>query len=71
MRNKGRIKVGADADLTIFDPQSIVDRSTFNEPAQYADGIKFVLVNGVLIVKDAQLQSGVHPGRPIRAPNAK
>jgi len=68
MRNKGRIRLGADADLTIFDPQSIVDKSTFQEPAQYAEGIKFVLVNGVLIVKDGQLQSNVHPGRAVRAP---
>jgi len=71
MRNKGRIKVGADADLTIFDPQSIIDRSTFQEPAKYAEGIKFVLVNGVLIVKDGQLQRGISPGRPIRAPYPK
>jgi len=68
MRNKGRIRLGADADLTIFDPQSIVDKSTFQEPAKYAEGIKFVLVNGVLIVKDGQLQSNVYPGRSVRAP---
>ena len=68
MRNKGRIRVGADADLTIFDPQTISDRSTFQEPARYAEGIKVVIVNGVLVVKDGQLQSGVHPGRPVRAP---
>jgi N-acyl-D-aspartate/D-glutamate deacylase len=68
MRNKGRIRVGADADLTIFDPQTISDSSTFQEPAKYSEGIKFVLVNGVLVVKDGQLQSGVHPGRAVRAP---
>lgn len=68
MKNKGRIRVGADADLTIFDPQSITDKSTFQDPAQYAAGIRFVVVNGVLIVKDGQLQSDVHPGRAVRAP---
>ena len=68
MRNKGRIKVGADADLTIFDPQGIIDKSTFQEPAKYSEGVRFVLVNGVVIVKDGQLQSGVYPGLPIRAP---
>ena len=68
MRNKGRIRPGADADLTIFDPQSIIDKSTFQEPAKYAEGMKFVLVNGVVIVKDGQLQSNVYPGRPVRAP---
>jgi N-acyl-D-aspartate/D-glutamate deacylase len=68
MQNKGRIRLGADADLTIFDPQSIVDKSTFQEPAKYAEGIKFVLVNGVLIVQDGGLQSNIHPGRAVRAP---
>jgi N-acyl-D-aspartate/D-glutamate deacylase len=68
MSNKGRIRLGADADLTIFDPQSIIDQSTFQEPAKYAAGIRFVLVNGTLIVKDGELQSNVYPGRPIRAP---
>ncbi len=68
MRNKGRIRAGADADLTIFDPQTISDRSTFQEPAKYAEGIKFVIVNGVVIVRDGELQTGVYPGRAVRAP---
>jgi len=68
MRNKGRIRVGADADLTIFDPKTIIDKATFQDPAKYAEGVKFVLVNGTLVVKDGQLQSGVHPGRSVRAP---
>jgi N-acyl-D-aspartate/D-glutamate deacylase len=68
MRNKGRIKVGADADITIFDPKSVIDRSTYQEPAKYAEGIRFVIVNGVMVVKDGTLQSGVYPGRPVRAP---
>jgi len=68
MRNKGRIKVGADADLTIFDPGHIIDRSTYQEPAKYSEGIKYVLINGVLVVKGGQLQTGVYPGRPVRAP---
>ena len=68
MKKKGRIRIGADADLTIFDPQSIIDKSTFQDPAKYSEGIRFVVVNGVLVVKDGQLQPGVHPGRPVRAP---
>lgn len=68
MKNKGRIKIGADADLTIFDPQAIIDRSTFQEPAKYSEGIRFVMVNGVQVVKDGQLQSDVYPGRAVRAP---
>jgi len=68
MRNKGRLRVGADADVTIFDPQRVIDRSTFEDPAKYAEGIKFVLVNGALVVKEGLLQSGTYPGRPVRAP---
>jgi dihydroorotase len=69
MKNKGRIRVGADADLTIFDPERIIDRSTYEEPAKYSEGIKHVLVNGILVVKDGQLQSGISPGQAVRAPN--
>jgi len=68
MKNKGRIRVGADADLTIFDPQTISDQSTFQEPAKESVGVKFLIVNGVLVVKDGQLQPNVHPGAAIRAP---
>ncbi|HET6862064.1 MAG TPA: amidohydrolase family protein, partial [Pyrinomonadaceae bacterium] len=68
MKNKGRIKVGADADFAIFDPKTVNDRSTYQEPAQYSEGIKFVIVNGEMVVKDGTLQSGVYPGRAIRAP---
>lgn len=68
MKNKGRIRVGADADLTIFDPALVIDKSTYQEPATYAEGIKYVLVNGVMVVKNGQLQSGNYPGKAVRAP---
>ena len=66
--NKGRIRVGADADITVFDPMRIIDRATFDEPLQYSGGIQFVLVNGTPVVKDGQLVEGVFPGRAARAP---
>jgi N-acyl-D-aspartate/D-glutamate deacylase len=60
--------VGADADVTVFDASRVIDKATFEEPLQYSDGIVFVLVNGVLVVKDGQLVEGVYPGREARAP---
>jgi len=69
-KDKGRIRIGADADITIFDPARVIDKATFDEPLQYSEGIPFVLVNGMLVVKDSQLVSGVRPGRAARAPIA-
>ena len=70
-KNKGRIRVGADADLTMFDPNRVIDKATFEEPLQYSAGIQFVLVNGVLVVRDGQLVEQVYPGRAARAPIAQ
>jgi N-acyl-D-aspartate/D-glutamate deacylase len=70
-KNKGRIRVGADADLTLFDPERIIDKATYDEPLQYSEGIPFVFVNGVLVVKDSQLVEGAFPGRAMRAPLAQ
>jgi N-acyl-D-aspartate/D-glutamate deacylase len=68
MKTKGRLRPGADADLTIFDAEQVIDKATYAEPGKYSQGIKFVLVNGVAVVKDGQLQVGVKPGRAVRAP---
>jgi N-acyl-D-aspartate/D-glutamate deacylase len=67
-RDKGRIRVGADADITMFDANHIIDKATYEEPLRYSEGIQFVLVNGVPVVKDGQLVEGVFPGRGARAP---
>jgi dihydroorotase len=67
-KDKGRIRVGADADITVFDPNRVIDKATYEEPLQYSEGIQFVLVNGVPVVKDGQLVEGVFPGRAARAP---
>ncbi|MFQ5668711.1 MAG: amidohydrolase family protein, partial [Candidatus Binatia bacterium] len=66
MKRKGRVQVGADADLTIFDPETIIDRATYENPAQYSAGIHYVLLNGVLVVDQGQLRDGVKPGQPIK-----
>jgi dihydroorotase len=67
-RNKGRIRVGADADITVFDPATIIDKATFEDPLQYSAGISFVLVNGVPVLMDGKLVGNVFPGRAARAP---
>ena len=66
--NKGRIRVGADADITMFDPGRVIDKATFEEPLQYSEGIEFVLVNGVPVVKNGKLVDNIFPGKAARAP---
>ena len=66
MTRKGRVQVGSDADLTIFDPQRIIDRATYDAPDQYSAGIEHVLVGGTFVVRDGALVEGAQPGRPLR-----
>ena len=53
-RNKGRIQVGTDADITIFDYETITENATYQHPYQYSSGVKYVLVNGVLFIDVGQ-----------------
>lgn len=67
-RAKGRLRAGADADVTVFDEAKVVDRATFEEPAQYSAGIVHVLVNGTPVVRSGALVPDVAPGAAIRRP---
>jgi N-acyl-D-aspartate/D-glutamate deacylase len=67
-REKGRIRVGSDADVTVFDAGRVIDKATYDDPLRPSEGIEFVLVNGVAVVKDGHLVQGVLPGRAARAP---
>jgi len=67
MRQKGRLRVGADADITIFDPATVLDRSTYREPSLPPVGIQHVIVNGVSVVANGQAVEGVAPGKAVRA----
>ncbi len=68
MAAKGRIQVGADADLVVFDPATIIDRATYREPALPPAGLRDVVVNGVIVVEGGMVQAGRFPGRAIRGP---
>ena len=70
MRTKGRLGVGMDADLVVFDAERIIDRATVEEPAQYSAGIMHVLVNGTSVVRAGELVEGVFPGKPVRRSRA-
>ena len=67
MKKKGRIQVGADADLVMFDPETIIDRATYRNPAQYSTGIDHVVVNGTVTLRKGQFVDGAAAGKPIRA----
>ena len=66
LHSKGRLAVGADADITVFDPERVTDKATFDQPAQYSEGIPYVLVNGVLVVNAGKIDESVLPGRGLR-----
>jgi Amidohydrolase family len=69
-RRKGRVQVGADADLAIFDLAIVADRATYASPAEPSVGFRFVLVNGVAVVKDGKAIDAV-AGRAIRGTVAR
>jgi N-acyl-D-aspartate/D-glutamate deacylase len=66
MRNKGRIKIGADADIVVFNPETVIDKATFENAAQYSEGIENVMVAGVFVLRDGKFVDGVYPGVGLR-----
>jgi amidohydrolase family protein len=65
MKRKGRLQVGADADLVIFDPQTVSERARYLDAKQYSKGILYVLVNGQFVVRGGGIVKGAFPGRPV------
>ncbi|HUY90551.1 MAG TPA: D-aminoacylase [Pirellulales bacterium] len=65
LRDRGLLRVGQFADITLFDPDKVIDRSTYEEPFQYNEGIEYVIVNGQLVL-DRGRHAGARPGRPLR-----
>jgi len=65
MRFKGRIQVGADADITIFNPNTVIDKATFEKGLEFSAGIEYVMVNGSFILKNGKTVAGVFPGQAV------
>lgn len=65
LKDRGILRVGAAADVTVFDPSTVADRATFDEPRQYPAGIAHVIVNGTSVVTDA-VHTGALPGKVLR-----
>jgi N-acyl-D-glutamate deacylase len=70
MAHKGRLQVGADADITVFDPDAVKQVATPANGGLPSTGIPYVVVNGTIVVKDSKVLKGVYPGQAIRRPSA-
>jgi N-acyl-D-glutamate deacylase len=68
MASKGRLKVGADADIVVFDLDKVEDKATYVDPTQTSTGMSYVIVNGTLVIDNGTLDTKVRPGMPIRRP---
>lgn len=66
MVRKGRIQVGADADLVAFDPETVSDRATYDAPTRPSEGMRHVIVAGTSVVSDGVLDAQARPGRQVR-----
>jgi N-acyl-D-aspartate/D-glutamate deacylase len=66
MQYRGRLSEGAYADITIFDPNTIIDRATYLNSAQYSEGVEYVIVNGTLVLDGGEFVADVAPGQGIR-----
>ena len=65
MRLKGRIQVGADADITIFNQDTVIDKATFEDGLEFSEGIEYVIVNGTFMLKKGKTVLNVFPGKPV------
>jgi dihydroorotase-like cyclic amidohydrolase len=66
MKKKGRLQEGSDADIVVFNPKTIAEKGTYEDPNHPAVGVQSLLVNGVAVVEDGQLVLSAAPGQPVR-----
>jgi len=66
MKKKGRVQVGTDADIVVFDPATVQDRATYEQPNQLSVGMRDVLVNGMFVIRDGEVDKKAFPGKPVR-----
>jgi N-acyl-D-aspartate/D-glutamate deacylase len=70
LNDRGLLRPGMIADITVFDPATIRDVSSFDDPKHYATGVRQVFVNGTRVVGDGAI-TAARPGRPLRGPGAR
>lgn len=63
--DRGLLRPGNYADITLFDPERVIDRATYAEPFRYSEGIEYVIVNGQVVLRHGQ-HTGARPGRALR-----
>ncbi len=68
MAAKGRLQAGADADIVLFDPNTIIDGATYREPTLPPRGLRDVVVNGIVVVRNGEVEPHTFPGRAVRGP---
>jgi N-acyl-D-aspartate/D-glutamate deacylase len=65
IKDRGIIREGCFADLVLFDPDKVIDRATYEDPRQFAEGIHYVIVNGQVLVENGNLKA-IRPGRVLK-----
>src|SRR6185295_1473062 len=70
LRDRGQIREGFAADVVVFDPAAVGETNSFEKPKSYAQGVDYVLVNGVVVIDKGQ-HTGAKPGRPLMSAGAR